>query len=111
MRLLSPRSLFIFSNYSKMTRGLPQGGALSPVLWILRIKCLFKFASRELEGVCAVGNKTRYCRLLYADDVAPVISPPNETVVKDLATREVQPPLARATLKPSLDWASLAQAP
>ena len=71
VRLLSPRGRF-YSTYRQISRGLPQGGVLSPFLWIVHINPLLNSIEKGVrDRIAALGLPDRFCicLLLYADDV------------------------------------------
>ena len=58
----------IISQFS-VFRGLPQGGVLSPFLWLKHINCLLQSISRQRAGVGAGGDSAHFRDNLCADDV------------------------------------------
>ena len=78
VRLASPKGRF-FSNWRPIGRGVPQGGVLSPYLWLLHIDKLFAGVERRREMLTTDLPLTpaNFLDSLYADDILRAIAHPN----------------------------------
>ena len=88
VRLTSPLGCF-YSTHSSITRGLPQGGVLSPFLWIVHINPLLsRVEKRVLEAIsqAALEGLYKLCFLPYADDLVHAARHRSVGPLKQIAT-------------------------
>ena len=86
VKMISPAGVCLNGVYP-ISRGLPQGGVLSPVSWLM-------FFNRVLEGLKRLGGReplvgVESCDVAYADGVTMVISGPTLQQLRKAAWRNV----------------------
>ena len=86
VRLTSPTGRF-YSNWRPIGQGVPQGGVLSPYLWLLHIDKLFKgMENRRQQQLCHIPPETiRFLDSLYADDILCAIAHKNLQTLEQAA--------------------------
>ena len=86
IRLTTPTGRF-FSNWRSIEKGVPQGGVLSPYLWLLHIDKLFKgVESRRRQQLCELPpGSLRFLDSLYADDILCAIAHKSQQVLTSAA--------------------------
>ena len=57
-----------------MSRGLPQGGVLSPLLWLVHVNPMREMVSTRLAENGVLGIDLGRAALLYADDMVIALS-------------------------------------
>ena len=73
VRLDSP-AVRHFSTYRPATRGRPQGGVLSPFLWLLHFDGLHEEVRREVERWMGSLSEVRVTDRYYADDITVALA-------------------------------------
>ena len=88
MRLLAPEGRF-FSSTRGISRGLPQEGVLSPLLWLVHFNKFFEHMESPLGSgeVSAVEELVRGICLIHADDVTIASAHETATELVRLANR------------------------
>ena len=86
MRLRGPAGQH-FSPYKPVTRGLPQGGVLSPFLWLLHFNSLHDDVRREVASWEEPMAGVRVMDCYFADDITIVLAHANSEVLVDAAVR------------------------
>ena len=89
VRLRSPMGDYL-STHRKITRGLPQGGVLSPALWLMHINGLFEYGGPSAELAGGLWAGLRRCLLVYADDVLFALAHPKVPVLREAADSETE---------------------
>ena len=73
VKLTTPAGVFI-SGWRPMSRGLPQGGVLSPLLWLVHVNPMREMVSTRLAENGVLGIDLGRMALLYADDMVIALS-------------------------------------
>ena len=70
-----------FSTWRPIRRGVPQGGVLSPFLWLLHIDGLFQKVEMAKQGYSPLLSNVIWCHLIYADDVLCALAHEHQEIV------------------------------
>ena len=86
VRLTSPKGRFV-SNWRPIGKGVPQGGVLSPYLWLLHIDKLFQGMERRRKDRLGeeVSASAYFLDSLYADDILCAIAHKNPVILSRVA--------------------------
>ena len=81
VRLATPQGRF-YSSWRQLSRGLPQGGVLSPFLWLLHFNSLIARAERARGRRYGPQGGVIYLYLLCADDLLCVLCHQNKPALQ-----------------------------
>ena len=86
VRLTTPKGAS-YSGARTSGRGLPQGGVISPFLWLIHFNGILRTMAerREATGLTEEEMKAKFRELAFADDLIIAIAHPQREVVESLA--------------------------
>ena len=86
LRLATPNGCF-FSSWRRIAQGVPQGGILSPFLWLMHMDPFSSGVKRQLLLPADGLGEVRVCVLVYADDVICALAHENLRVIETAAEK------------------------